>query len=214
MIGRATRHFLVAAIAIAASAAGLLAQQSQDNDADIPTAKKHFIYRLSLGDRIRVAVFQEDDLSAIPRINAQGTITLPLIGDIKVSGLTISEAQTKIEQAFKEGRFLRSPQVNITVEEYAPREVSILGQVRNPGKYALPVESTLTVVELVTRAGGFTDIAKGTEVRVTRIGPDGKEKNFTVDVDSVIRGRGKSRVEDNSMLLEAGDIVYVPERII
>jgi len=147
-------------------------------------------------------------------VNARGMVTLPLIGDVRVSGLTVSEAQGRIEKALKDGRFMRAPQVNITVEEYAAREVSILGQVRNPGKYALPVESTLTVVELVTRAGGFTDIGKGTEVRVTRIGPDGQETNFTIDVDSVIRGRGKSRVEDNSMLLEAGDIVYVPERFI
>jgi len=213
MTGRATRTIFAAAAALVIASTGLRAQ-SQESTAEIAASKKNFIYKLSLGDRIRVAVFQEDDLSAIPRINAQGMVTLPLIGDVKVSGLTVSEAQSHIERAFRDGRFLRSPQVNITVEEYAPREVSILGQVRNPGKYALPVESTLTVVELVTRAGGFTDIGKGTEVRVTRIGPDGRETNFTVDVESVIRGRGKSRVEDNSMLLEAGDIVYVPERFI
>lgn len=213
MTGRASRILFAAAAALVIATPGLRAQ-AQESASDIPVSKKNFIYRLSLGDRIRVAVFQEDDLSAIPRINAQGMVTLPLIGDVRVSGLTVSEAQSHIERAFRDGRFLRSPQVNITVEEYAPREVSILGQVRNPGKYALPVESTLTVVELVTRAGGFTDIGKGTEVRVTRIGPDGQETNFTVDVESVIRGRGKSRVEDNSMLLEAGDIVYVPERFI
>jgi polysaccharide export outer membrane protein len=213
MIGRALRLILTASAAAAITASGLLAQ-APTGDADIPVSKKNFIYRLSLGDRIRVAVFQEDDLSAIPRVNAQGMVTLPLIGDVRVSGLTISEAQGRIEKALKDGRFMRAPQVNITVEEYAAREVSILGQVRNPGKYALPVESTLTVVELVTRAGGFTDIGKGTEVRITRIGPDGQETNFTVDVESVIRGRGRSRIEDNSMLLEAGDIVYVPERFI
>lgn len=213
MTGRAHR-FLFAAIAAVTFAATGLRAQAPAVDPEVPVSKKNFIYRLSLGDRIRVAVFQEDDLSAIPRVNARGTVTLPLIGEVRVSGLTVIEAQERIERALVEGRFMRAPQVNITVEEYAAREVSILGQVRNPGKYALPVESTLTVVELVTRAGGFTDIGKGTEVRVTRIGPDGRETNFTVDVESVIRGRGKSRVEDNSMLLEAGDIVFVPERFI
>lgn len=213
MTGRAFRILFAATAALVFAAIGLRAQ-APDAGADVPVSKKNFIYKLSLGDRIRVAVFQEDDLSSIPRINARGMVTLPLVGDVRVAGFTVSEAQAHIERAFREGRFLRAPQVNITVEEYAPREVSILGQVRNPGKYALPVESTLTVVELVTRAGGFTDIGKGTEVRVTRIGPDGQESNFNVDVESVIRGRGKSRVEDNSMLLEAGDIVYVPERFI
>jgi len=213
MTGRAIRHLFAAIAALTIASVGLRGQATAV-ESDVPASKKSFIYRLSLGDRIRVAVFQEDDLSAIPRVNAQGTVTLPLIGDVRVAGLTVSEAQGRIERALVDGRFMRAPQVNITVEEYAAREVSILGQVRNPGKYALPVESTLTVVELVTRAGGFTDIGKGTEVRVTRIGPDGQETNFTIDVESVIRGRGKSRVEDNSMLLEAGDIVYVPERFI
>lgn len=213
MTRRALQVLFFAAASLAFALGGLVAQPSIPA-AELAMPKKNFIYRLSLGDRIRVAVFQEDDLSAIPRVNAQGLITLPLVGDIQVTGLTISEAQSRIEASFREGRFLRSPQVHITVEEYAAREVSILGQVRNPGKYALPVESTLTVVELVTRAGGFTDIGKGTEVRITRIGQDGRETNFSVDVESVIRGRGKSRIEDNSMLLESGDIVYVPERFI
>lgn len=213
MTGRAFRHLFAAIAALTIASVGLRGQ-TPAIDADMPVSKKSFIYRLSPGDRIRVAVFQEDDLSAIPRVNAQGTVTLPLIGDVRVAGLTVSEAQARIERALVDGRFMRAPQVNITVEEYAAREVSILGQVRNPGKYALPVESTLTVVELVTRAGGFTDIGRGTEVRVTRIGPDGQETNFTIDVESVIRGRGRSRVEDNSMLLEAGDIVFVPERFI
>jgi polysaccharide export outer membrane protein len=181
---------------------------------DATEHKRNFIYRLSLGDRIRVAVFQEEELSAIPRVDARGRVSLPLVGEVEVAGLTLTEAQARIEAAFRDGRFLRAPQVNIVVEEYAPREISVLGQVRNPGKFALPVESTLTVVEAVTRAGGFTDIARGSAVRVTRIGPDGKETNFDVDVDSVIRGRGRGRIEDNSLLLEAGDIVFVPERLI
>lgn len=181
---------------------------------DATEHKRNFIYRLSLGDRIRVAVFQEDELSSIPRIDARGRVSLPLVGEVDVAGLTLAEAQARIEAAFRDGRYLRAPRVTIVVEEYAPREISVLGQVRNPGKYALPVESTLTVVEAVTRAGGFTDIARGTAVRVTRIGIDGKETIFDVDVESVIRGRGRGRIEDNSLLLEAGDIVFVPERLI
>ncbi len=178
-------------------------------------AKRNYIHHLALADRVRVAIYQEDDLTTLARIDAHGNINLPLVGELTIGGLTLNEAQQVIEKAYRDGRFLRTPQVRITVEEYAPREVSIQGQIRNPGRYALPVESTLTVVELVTKAGGITDIGKGTAVTVTRLLPDGSKKVFTVDVENVIRGKkGSGREEDNTVLLEAGDIVYVPERLI
>lgn len=171
-------------------------------------------YVLTNTDRVSVTIFGEDDLSRIARIDSQGRINLPLVGEVPVSGLKVSEAQSAIERAYQEGRYLRSPRVTITVEEYAAREVSIQGQVRSPGRYPLPIESSMTILELVTRAGGFTDTAKGTTVRITRIMPDGSKRNFEVDVDSLIKGRRGANVQDNSLVLEAGDIVFVPERLI
>lgn len=176
--------------------------------------KRNYVHALALADRLRVAVFQEDDLTTLTRIDARGRVNLPLIGEIKIGGMTINEAQAAIENAYKDGRFLRNPQVTINVEEYAPREVSIQGQIRNPGRYTLPIESTFTVVELVTKAGGITDIGKGTAVTITRILPDGTKKVFTVDVDSIIKGKKGNNTEDNNFLLQAGDYVYVPERLI
>jgi polysaccharide export outer membrane protein len=175
--------------------------------------KPGYIYRLTVTDRVRVTIFQEDDLTEIVRIDARGNINLKLVGDLHVAGLTVNEAQRAVEAAYRDGRFLRDPQVSISVEDYALREVSIQGQVKAPGRYVLPVEATFSVLELVTKAGGFTDIAKGSAVVVTRIGPDGQKITFTVDVDGVIRGRKSSKSSDN-LLLEPGDIVYVPERII
>lgn len=178
-------------------------------------AKKNYIHRFQLADRLRIAVFQEDDLTTQTRIDAHGRINLPLIGEIVVGGLTATEAQEAIQRAYRDGRFLRNPQVTVNVEEYAPREVSIQGQIRNPGRYTLPIESTFTVVELVTKAGGITDIGKGTAVSITRLNPDGSQKTFTVDVESLIRGKkGQGKNEDNVLLLEPGDIVYIPERLI
>lgn len=171
-------------------------------------------YVLTNTDRVSVTIYQEDDLSRISRIDAQGRINLPLVGEVTVAGLRVAEAEEIIAKAYQEGRFLRAPRVTITVEEYASREVSIQGQVRNPGRYPLPIESNMTIVELVTRAGGFTDTAKGTAVRITRILPDGTKKNFDIDVDSLIKGRRGANVKDNALILEAGDIVFVPERLI
>ena len=178
------------------------------------TDKKNFVHTLALADRLRVAIFQEEDLTTLTRIDARGRINLPLIGEVTIGGMTVNEAQAAIENAYKDGRYLRNPQVTINVEEYAPREVSIGGQIRNAGRYTLPIESTLTVVELVMKAGGVTDIGKGTSVSITRILPDGTKKVFTVDVDSIIKGKKSGNADDNNFLLQAGDYVYVPERLI
>ncbi|MEN9404250.1 MAG: hypothetical protein RL091_2953 [Verrucomicrobiota bacterium] len=176
--------------------------------------KKSYIHTLTLADKVRIVVYQEDDLTSLSRIDARGRVNLNLIGEIAIGGMTVNEAQTAIENAYKAGRFLRNPQVTVSVEEYAPRIVSIQGRIRNAGDYTLPIESTLTVVELVTKAGGIDDIGKGSAVTVTRIMPDGAKKVFTVDVDSVIKGKKDSKSDDSTMLLQPGDIVYVPERLI
>lgn len=171
-------------------------------------------YVLTNTDRISVTIYEENDLSRISRIDSQGKINLALVGEVAVSGLRVGDAQLAIERAYQEARLLRNPRVTITVEEYASREVSIQGQVRSPGRYPLPIEASMSILELVTRAGGFTDTAKGTAVRVTRIMADGSKKNFEVDVDSLIKGRKGANVSDNSLVLEPGDIIFVPERLI
>jgi polysaccharide export outer membrane protein len=176
--------------------------------------KQNFIYKLTNTDRLRIVVFGEPDLATISRIDARGNVNLYLVGDVHVAGCTVNAAQKIIETAYRDGRFLRNPQVTISVEDYAPRTVTVDGQVKNPGPVSLPTESTLTVYQAVIRAGGFTDIAKGSAVSVTRLLPDGTKRVFTVDVDSLIKGRDRAKVEDDTLLLEPGDIIYVPERLI
>lgn len=176
--------------------------------------KKNYVHTLTMADRLRVAVYNEEDLLTMTRVDARGHVNLPLIGEITIGGLTLVEAQAAIENAYKEGRYLRNPQVTINVEEYALREVSISGCVRSPNRYSLPNESTYTVAELVTKAGGITDIGKGNAVTVTRLLPDGTKKVFTIDVDSIIKGKKGNKSEDDNFLLQAGDNVYVPERLI
>ena len=194
---------------LALLAAPLLAQPSMSAE-----NQKKYIHALTLADRVRVSIYLEDDLTTVARIDARGKVNLPLVGEITIGGLTVTRAQEAIQNAYKEGRFLRAPQVTVSVEDYAPREVSIQGQIRNPGRYALPIESTFTVVELVTKAGGITDIGKGTAVSVTRILPDGTKKVFVVDVENAIKGKKAEKIDDNTLLLQPGDIVYIPERLI
>ncbi len=185
-----------------------------DDRAQVPINQAVLAYTITLTDLLRVDIYQEDDLKTMSRVDAKGNVNLPLVGEVRVVGLTISEAQKAVENAYRDGRYLRTPQVTINVEAYASREVSIQGQVRSPGRFPLPIESSMTVLELVTKAGGFTDTAKGTAVNITRIKADGKKQVFTIDVESLIKGKDKANIGDNSLMLQPGDIVYVPERII
>lgn len=173
-------------------------------------------YAIRSIDQLRISVFGEEDLSTISRVDAKGTVNLPLVGEIKVAGQTLSEAERTIEGAYRDGRYLRKPQVTVAIEAYAPREVSIQGQVKNPGRYPLPIEASISVLDLVTKAGGFTDTAQGTAVKVTRIMPDGTTRVITLDVESLIKGKSNAKTtgENESLLLQPDDIVYVPERII
>jgi len=181
-----------------------------------PDAKRTLPYRIITNDRLGIHVFQEEDLGLTCRVDAKGNINLNLVGEVHVYGQTLEEAERAIEAAYIGDRYLKHPKVTITVEELAPREVSVQGYVKNPNRYTLPIETATTLAEIISRAGGFQDTAKGTAVRLTRILPDGSTRVFEVDVDSVQKGREKNRtkVEQANMVLEPGDIIYVPERII
>jgi polysaccharide export outer membrane protein len=204
------------AIAAALIAAAAAPARADERAAASGSTNKTQTYKIRSTDKLSIRIFQEDDLSTICRVDAKGTVNLPLVGEVRVYGQTLSQAERTIEVAYKEGLYLRKPEVTVTVDEYSPREVSIQGQVKNPGRYQLPVEATISVLDLVTKAGGFTDTAQGTAVRVTRMLPSGGTKVLTIDVESLIKGKGnvKTNGDDSSLLLEPDDIVYVPERII
>jgi polysaccharide export outer membrane protein len=171
-------------------------------------------YTFTTTDALTVSVYGEDDLSTQTRVDTTGCINLNLVGKVKIAGLTISEAQKAIEKAYQDQRYLRNPQVTINIQTVATREVSIQGQVKAPGRYPLPIETSLSVVDLVTKAGGFTDIAAGTRVTITHFDSEGKPHVITVDVDKIIKGKDKSGINDQSLMLQPGDIVFVPETFI
>ncbi len=168
-------------------------------------------YRLFARDLVRVSVHGEEDLKSLDRrIDGAGRISLPLISAVEIKGLTPSEAEAAIAKVFLDEQILIRPQVSVTVVEYSPREISVLGQVREPGKIALPIEAAnLSIVEAVSKAGGFTRIAKSDSVRVSRIAENGTEVSTVVDVARLLDGRGGGE----AFPLLPGDVVFVPERI-
>ena len=179
---------------------------------DLP---KTVAYHIASSDLLSVSVIGEQELNAgNKRVDSAGNVNLALVGEVHVGGLTVPEAQAAVETAYKDNRILRNPQVAINIEFYSPREVSIGGMIKTPGKYPLLPEAVLTLKDLVLRAGGFTDTANGRKVRVSRTLPDGSVKIFVKDIDSAIRIHPTSSSADGSFVLEPGDVVYVDENII
>ncbi len=177
--------------------------------------KKAIVYKISRTDVISIVVVGENDLNAGgKKVDANGNVNLSLVGEVRIAGLSVSQAQTAIENAYRDGRILRNPQVTINIEQYAPRTVSISGMVRNPGTVNLPPETTMTIKELVLKAGGFTETANGNKVKVTRTLPDGTMKITILNVDAILKGKSTGKSADNNFVLEPDDIVYVPENII
>lgn len=175
-------------------------------------------YRLSERDQVASIVFGEPALEAVQRVDASGRINLPLIGPIEVRGMTLSEAEARIEAAYVEEEILRKPEVTLMIKEYASKGASVLGQVLKPGRVEFPPEmNAMDLVDLISRAGGFTGIAKSTAVHVTAI-KDGKEVTRQVDVDRLIRGQnakggGGDPSERNVVIIFPDDVIFVPESL-
>jgi polysaccharide export outer membrane protein len=195
---------LVALLTVTSPATGQDDTESSDNST----------YRLGKLDQIQITVFDEPDLSVAQRINGEGSVRIPLIGVVKVAGLNISRAEAKIEAAYVENEILKDPIVSIRVIEYAPKEISILGAVGSPGKLPFPTEvSSLDIVDVISKVGGFTQVARADSVRITRVGDDGREIIFTVNVESMITGRGRRSGEPARVPVYPGDVIWVPERM-
>jgi polysaccharide export outer membrane protein len=148
------------------------------------------------------------------RVSESGFITLPLVGDVSVDGMTILEAQVALKALY--GKFFVAPQVLVECL-MEPGEaavspwgyVTVLGRVKKPGQVNMPPTRELTVSRAIQLAGGFDTSARSTAIRVTRTSENGTAQ-FIVDLDQV-GARGKAT--DDVRLLP-GDVVYVPEAIL
>ncbi len=113
-------------------------------------------YILGPGDLLKITVYENDDLATTARISGNGMISVPLIGKIKVAGMTPGEAEHKIGQRLAQG-YIIDPHVTVFVQEYKSKQVTILGEVAKPGVYTLT--SNATILDIISKAGGLTDKA-------------------------------------------------------
>ena len=171
-------------------------------------------YHLSPGDTISVSVYGEPDLLTTQTIARSGEVRLPLIGDIILAGKSVREAERMLEITHVQRQFLRTPVVDLVVITYFPREVSVLGAVRSPGTVVFPRDVTsLDIIEVITRVGGFLPIAKSEAVTITHRTPEGKETVVIIDLESAMSGRHRAGRERADLAIYPGDRIWVPERL-
>ncbi|HEY7977211.1 MAG TPA: polysaccharide biosynthesis/export family protein [Rhizomicrobium sp.] len=152
------RHLAVAAAVTLAVAASIGEARAQDATAQPaafqPPASIAETYKLGTGDKLRVIVYGEDDLGGTFDVDGNGFISLPLIGQVKVSGLSANAVERAITAKFSDG-YLKEPRVNVEVTQYRP--FYVLGEVNRPGAY--PYVDGMSVQNAVADAGGFTEKA-------------------------------------------------------
>jgi protein involved in polysaccharide export with SLBB domain len=193
--------------------AAIAANPSPALDAPVAAATDP-TYRLNSGDHLSVTIFGEPDLAAQQMIDRNGRVRLPLIGDVPVAGRTVRETESLIESTYRKEEILKSPQVTVSMLGYAPREVTLLGAVRAPGTFQFPPDTvSMDIRDAIARQGGFTPVAKGDSVAVTRRQEGGKEVTTVVDVDRMMYGRSRKKDNITTFFVYPGDRIFVPERL-
>jgi polysaccharide export outer membrane protein len=190
-----------------ASAFGLLSASTAFADGD---SQPHVAgtYVLRPMDLIKIQVFDEPDLERELRVSADRSITLPLIGSISLRNRSVRDAEKMIRDLY--GRdYLVDPQINITVMEYSPRTVNVLGAVNTPGSVVIPAEHFFNLLDAIAHSGGFSRIANRSKISLTRTYADGHTENFTINANKLVAGDAS-----NSWPVIDGDVIFVPESVL
>jgi polysaccharide export outer membrane protein len=143
-------------------------------------------YRVGANDLLEIEILDLDNFKRTVRVNAAGSITLPLIGATTVAGLTAQQVETHIAQRYGE-KYLQNPQVSVFVKEFTTERITVDGAVTKPGIY--PIAGQLTLLRALALAGGFGPIANSTEVMLFRVDEQGKRQVAVFDVDQIRAGK-------------------------
>ena len=167
-------------------------------EARVPGAPE---YRIGRGDKLRIDVYKEADLSNQLQVRPDGRITLPLIGDLQAAGQTPMQLQQHVTEQLK--AYVANPVVTVMVTDVADRVVYVLGEVAQPG--AVPLKGTMTVLQALAVAGGFKEFANSRNIRILRRSGN-PEKVETIPFNY------KDAIKDDSqaVYLVEGDTVVVP----
>lgn len=170
-----------------------------------PTLAQKSEYKIQSSDVLKISVHEQPDLGTVTRVQADGTISFPLIRAVYVKDLTVQEIESKIKELLEKD-YLVSAEVIVFIEDYHPQQVSVIGEVHNPGKYDMPKEKGITLLEAIAMAGGFTKDADVNSTRIMRV-KDGAGETIKVKVKDITEKGEK----DKDITIEPDDVIFVPE---
>ena len=159
-------------------------------------------YRLGSGDVVRVNVFQNPDLTVETRVTEAGIVSYPLLGNVRLGGLTVTAAEKLIADGLRNGNFVKQPQVTLLVLQVRGNQASVLGQVNRPGRYPIEV-ADMRLTDLLASAGG-TAVGGADVVIVTGV-RDNQPFRQEVDLPTLFAAGGR----DKDIFILNGDSVWV-----
>jgi len=159
-------------------------------------------YRLGAGDGIRISVFQNPNLTLETRVSEDGTISYPMIGRVRVGGMTLSAAEQVIAKGLQEGNYINEPQVSILPLQIRSSQVSVLGLVNRAGRFPLETFNT-RVSEMIAIAGGVS--STGADLAILTGERAGKPFRKEIDIPALFLGKGL----DDDVTVAGGDVIYV-----
>jgi polysaccharide export outer membrane protein len=188
MLGKSVRHLFVCIVTLLVAAWMHSASAEETN------------YVLGPGDVLKITVYNSPDLTLETRVTENGTISFPLLGEVKLGGMTAPMAEKKLAELLESGSFLKQPQINILVVQFQSKMISVLGSVYKPGRY--PLDRATNLTDLLALVGGATP--DGSDL-ITIIGKSGKSE---YDLRSIV-----DKADDSQNIpLVGGEIVYVHAR--
>lgn len=194
----------VAAMALAtALGAGLLLVPPAAQAQPAAAATDQDLYRIGPGDTVRITVYQSPDLSMETRVTEAGIISYPLIGALRLGGLTVSEAEKALANALRKGDFIKNPQVSIMVTQVRANQVNVLGQVGKPGRVALDVAG-MRLTDVIALAGGVAANAGSDTVVVIGM-RNGQPFRREIDLPRVFSPAGRG----DDIVVQPGDAIWV-----
>ncbi len=159
-------------------------------------------YQIGRQDLLEISVFDVEELDQIVRVADDGSITMPLLGSLNVSGLTKTELEQSIARLLAE-RYVRNPQVTVFVKEYTSKQIAVSGAVRKPGNYEMLGRKTL--LEMISMAGGL-DSDFGKQIIIFRQNNDGATERLSVDVNRLVYAADPAL----NITILPNDIIYIP----
>jgi len=164
-------------------------------------------YTLGAGDIVNIVIFRVDQYSGESQVLVDGTLNLPLVGKVNVNGLTLEETAERLSGQY--GQYLRRPIITVNLSARRPLQIAIAGEVSRPGSYTVDQNATQLasrLSQILETAGGITQAADLTNVRVSRAQSDGSRQEMAVNLLSLIKDGDLSQ----DMTLRDGDSIFIP----